>query len=1005
MFGSSTFQIVKKPDVAVVGILIAIVAILVGAKSAHYLLFHTMAEIFAIVVSLSIFMLTWISNRYLANGYLIVLGAAYGAIGFVDIFHTLTFKGMNLFPGVSTNYPTQFWLTARYLEAAALLCAPLFISKKPNFFLISAGFAAIAAGACFAVVYKWFPDTFVDGVGLTPFKVYSEYVIIAMLLVGFVLLYRLKHHFEQKIFFLLVGSMWLAVATEFCFTRYAGFFDFTNELGHYFRFLSVALAFVAIVLSGVRQPLELIFRELGEHQHKLGVVNESLTRSETNLKNQNNLLSTLLKNLTIGVFMVEAPSGRPLVVNDMATRLLGRGIQPDATKQNLAEFFHAYKAGSCDTYPLEEMPIVLGMRGVSSHVDDLVVEKPDGTKSLLEIFGSPVRDDQGRVWASLVSFADITERKRAEDALQLSASVFAHAREGITVTDLKGNIVDINLAFSRITGYDRVDVLGKNPRILQSGKQDKAFYIAMWRDLISQGYWEGEIWNRHKNGDVYPERLAIAAVRDAHGNTQQYVAMFSNISERKRIELELMESEQKFRLIAENTSDGITIFGKNRKIQYVSPSVVKQLGYSESEELGRSNADVYALLDPEGRDALFNTINKAIENRSPSLTYSYRIKHKAGHYIWREDSTNFRYTNDGAYDGAYVVSRDITERKQFELEVLRSNNRYQGILNNMMDAYWRVDMNGRIVEANQAICQMLGYTKEELLVMSISDFDVIESEEDTRKHIKAIQRDRHDLFESQHRCRDGRIVDVEISASLAFDAPGNIDAFHRNITERKRMENQIREMAFHDSLTKLPNRRLLNDRLTQAMAANKRSGSYGALMFLDLDNFKPLNDAHGHEVGDLLLIEAACRLKGCVREMDTVARFGGDEFVVMISELVVDKVGSTKQARNVADKIRIALSEPYRLPIKCDGKAETAITHHCTASIGVALFSNHEASPDVVLKWADAMMYQAKNSGRDAFRIYGEELPETTAKSASAVVDCVAGRSRDEVWFVRAICG
>ncbi|MFA7279446.1 MAG: MASE3 domain-containing protein [Sterolibacterium sp.] len=416
------YQVVKKPDTAVIGILIAIVAILAGARSVHYLLFHTMAELFAIVVSLSIFMLTWTSNRYLANGYLIVLGGAYGAIGIVDVFHTLTFRGMNLFPGVSTNYPTQFWLTARYLEALALVCGPLFIIRKPNFFSVSAGFAAIAFVACVAVMYQLFPATFIDGVGLTPFKIYSEYVIIAMLLLGLILLYRSRHHFEPKIFFLLVVSLWLAVATEFCFTRYAGFYDFINELGHYFRFLSVALAFIAIVLSGVRQPLELIFREMDEQKRKLDVVNENLTRSETKLKNQINLLSTLLKNLPVGVFMVEVPSGRPLVANDAAVHLLGRGILPDVSRENIAEVYKVCKLGSHDPYPPEELPIVRGMDGVTSHVDDMVVERPDGTKSLLEVFGSPVKDEQGQVWASLVSFSDITQRKQVESEIRRSNS-------------------------------------------------------------------------------------------------------------------------------------------------------------------------------------------------------------------------------------------------------------------------------------------------------------------------------------------------------------------------------------------------------------------------------------------------------------------------------------------------------------------------------------------------------------------------------------------------------
>jgi diguanylate cyclase (GGDEF)-like protein/PAS domain S-box-containing protein len=319
--------------------------------------------------------------------------------------------------------------------------------------------------------------------------------------------------------------------------------------------------------------------------------------------------------------------------------------------------------------------------------------------------------------------------------------------------------------------------------------------------------------------------------------------------------------------------------------------------------------------------------------------------------------------------------QDITERKQAELELLRSKNRYQGILNNMKDAYWRVDNNGRIVEVNPAICQMSGYSREELLRMSIADVEVIESAEDTRKRIETIMREGFDAFESQHRCKDGRIIDVEISASKGYDSPGDIDAFHRDITERKQMERHIRELAFYDTLTELPNRRLLSDRVTQAMAVNKRSGSYGALMFLDLDNFKPLNDKHGHEAGDMLLIEAADRLKACVREMDTVARFGGDEFVVMISELVADKNESTEQAKNVAEKIRIALSEPYLLATKHDRIGNTTITHHCTASIGVALFANHDSSPDEVLKWADAAMYQAKQDGRNTIRFYDRSRP------------------------------
>jgi diguanylate cyclase (GGDEF)-like protein len=187
-------------------------------------------------------------------------------------------------------------------------------------------------------------------------------------------------------------------------------------------------------------------------------------------------------------------------------------------------------------------------------------------------------------------------------------------------------------------------------------------------------------------------------------------------------------------------------------------------------------------------------------------------------------------------------------------------------------------------------------------------------------------------------------------------------------------ENKIRNFAYYDPLTQLPNRRLLNDRLAQAMAASKRSGRYGAVMFMDLDNFKPLNDTHGHDVGDLLLIEVGHRLTRCVREMDTVSRFGGDEFVVMLSELDEDEKHSVVQAGIVAEKIRAALAEPYLLARTLEDSIEATIEHHCTASIGVALFINHESSPEETFKYADTAMYQAKEAGRNKICFFNGQL-------------------------------
>jgi len=181
-------------------------------------------------------------------------------------------------------------------------------------------------------------------------------------------------------------------------------------------------------------------------------------------------------------------------------------------------------------------------------------------------------------------------------------------------------------------------------------------------------------------------------------------------------------------------------------------------------------------------------------------------------------------------------------------------------------------------------------------------------------------------------------------------------------------KEEIRQMAYYDALTQLPNRRLLDERLMQAMAASKRSRRYCAMMFLDLDNFKQLNDKHGHGAGDRLLKEVAQRLMHCVREMDTVARLGGDEFVVVLNELSSEKQESIALTSIIAEKIRSLLAQPYELIIKHSDEGAETIEHSCTSSIGVIVFTANEISVAELFKQADAAMYQAKDAGRNAIR-------------------------------------
>lgn len=331
-------------------------------------------------------------------------------------------------------------------------------------------------------------------------------------------------------------------------------------------------------------------------------------------------------------------------------------------------------------------------------------------------------------------------------------------------------------------------------------------------------------------------------------------------------------------------------------------------------------------------------------------------------------------------------------RTQRKLEEARSEaqwqaRRYEVLLIAAVDGICGVDAGGRITFINPAAQRMLGWSNDEVagrnfhklahhhhahadgkefpafdcaLLKALSDPQADNSD--------AARQYQDDLYWR----KDGASFQVEYTVATIRGegrASGAMIVF-RDVTERKLMEEQVRHLAFYDALTNLPNRRLLNDRLSQAMASSKRSGCHGAIMFLDLDNFKPLNDLHGHAVGDLLLIEVADRLRSCVREMDTVARFGGDEFVVMISELDADKAESVAQAGVIAEKILASLYQTYLLDIEHPGAARTCIEHHCTASIGVALFIDHEASQEEILKRADTAMFQAKEAGRNTIRFH-----------------------------------
>jgi|GEM_PF-961986 len=280
------------------------------------------------------------------------------------------------------------------------------------------------------------------------------------------------------------------------------------------------------------------------------------------------------------------------------------------------------------------------------------------------------------------------------------------------------------------------------------------------------------------------------------------------------------------------------------------------------------------------------------------------------------------------------------------------------------------DLNHRIIRVNNAFTRLTGYSAEEAIGLTPEMLKSgLHDEEFYPSMWDDIAKNKFWQGEIRSRRKNGEIYLAWLTTTaVVTDDESRVTHYvsvFSDITLRRQAEEQIHQLAFYDALTKLPNRRLLVDRLRHAMTAGTRKLDHGAILFIDLDNFKVLNDTRGHDVGDLLLIETAHRLQECVRGADSVARLGGDEFIVMLEGLGAEQDQAASQARTVGEKIRSSLNLPYRL-----GEFE----HHSSCSIGISLFRDHEITVDELLKRADTAMYDAKASGRNALRFFDPSM-------------------------------
>ncbi len=445
---------------------------------------------------------------------------------------------------------------------------------------------------------------------------------------------------------------------------------------------------------------------------------------------------------------------------------------------------------------------------------------------------------------------------------------------------------------------------------------------------------------------------------------------------------------RKLATVLATSGDGFWTINRQGYVTSVNEAYCRQLGYHWQGVVG---VHITAFMERSYTKAAIAAHIQRIIDGGGHARFERNHRHSDGHLVPMEISVTYV----PEYDELATFLHDVSERRLAETaqrnlveERGAAARKLAAIINTTGDGFWTANLDGVIGSVNDTYCTMVGYAREEILGQHICFFETVKK---TREQIYAhtqriIEGGGHEMFETRHTHRDGHSICLEVSVTHVPEEAEMV-AFLRDISERRRQEELLRQAAFHDVLTDLPNRRMLIDSWRRASAAVTRHGNRGAVLLIDLDHFKVLNDSMGHDAGDAFLRQVATRLRTCVRDVDTVARLGGDEFAVLLVDLssVMDEAAT--QAAVVAERIRTSLSEDF-------GINNTIYRGGC--SIGVTLFRSDRDELDGLLKFADSAMYQAKRSGRNAVRFFDSLMQEKVTERDARAVELRAALAGDQ---------
>ncbi len=666
---------------------------------------------------------------------------------------------------------------------------------------------------------------------------------------------------------------------------------------------------------------------------------------------------------------------KPVEINRSAQTLMG--IEPGA---DLAMVFRRH-ASDLDVVQIAHLAMAVYRGDDQLEYRFNLLDSKGIQRNLLAVCALPPLRfiDQG----VLVSVLDLTDLADMQAELRtrerfLSATLLA-VPDLLFVYDYEEDRpLFVNEALSRHLGFDweYIEALGSDfsGALLHSSDVISPEEMPEYLKRLANGeIIERPMRMRQADGAWRQFRCRAASLEASRGKTRVGVIVARDMTERLEMLERVQVQEQRYKLLAENFSDIICTTDVDLNVTYLSPSVESALGYSVEElplddrQLANKNKALRDAYTKLGRD-----VAKARrERRHPQLhemdnlrVLELELPHRRGHTVSLEVHCSLMWDEVGELQGLLLVARDVTQRTRIEADRRLAAK----VFENSLEGIYITGADGRISQINPAFTQLTGYSREDALGQRPSMLAARAKSVNFAKVIKPIlNSDGFWQGELNSRRKNGTEYPAAVGITAVTgkdgDFLGHITSF-KDITERKNTEDRIRKLAYFDPLTGLPNRSLFVDRLNQELQAALRSNAFVALLFLDMDRFKAVNDSMGHAAGDLLLAKIAQRLSACVRGNDSVARMGGDEFTIILGGLK-ERAKAVAAAVSVARKVMGVLDEPMVL----QGREV-----FLSASIGIAVYPHDGEDSTTLLQHADVAMYNAKQSGSSNFQFYVESM-------------------------------